>query len=207
MAKALVFDFDGSNIAFEMTKIDRSKLYGYKELEILDEEGQACELATLADDGRTVVGRGGVGLGYLTADGSWCDKTSLQPVNLEGEAITPVPSSFSAPVPLVNRVSLDEYMNHNIRLVYKMEIETDADAKGLIAELRDGAIFKFDYSFRGGLEPDVGFLLTNDAGEIFMLIASATSIDYIGLQQTTSIVADVDDAEGGDEDLMDFGMI
>ena len=70
MAKSLVFQFDGANVAFQMNKIDRSKLYGYKELEILDEQGQTCELATLADDGKTIVGRGGISIGYLSADGS-----------------------------------------------------------------------------------------------------------------------------------------
>ena len=53
------------NFSFDPMKIDRSDLYGFKEVEVLDEHGQRCELATLADDGKTVVGRGGVTYAYL----------------------------------------------------------------------------------------------------------------------------------------------
>ena len=49
MAKPLVFHFADRDISFQMSKVDRTKLYGFKELEVLDEDGQACELATLAE--------------------------------------------------------------------------------------------------------------------------------------------------------------
>ena len=75
MAKPLVFQWGDNDLSFSLVKIDRSKLYGFKEVEVLDEDGNQCELATLADDGRTVVGRGGTGMGYIDADGRWCDKS------------------------------------------------------------------------------------------------------------------------------------
>ena len=48
MAKPLIFSFGGSDFSFEMTKVDRAKLYGYKEIEVFDEQGEKCEMATLA---------------------------------------------------------------------------------------------------------------------------------------------------------------
>ena len=54
MAKPLVFQFGDVELSFQLNKVDRSKLYGYKEVEVLDEKGRRCELATIADDGRTV---------------------------------------------------------------------------------------------------------------------------------------------------------
>ena len=96
MGKALVFAYGNADLAFDPIKIDRSVLYGFKELEVLDDRGQRCELATLADDGKTVVGRGGVTYAYLAPDGAWCDKSGLKPVDLEGREIQPVASSFSA---------------------------------------------------------------------------------------------------------------
>ncbi len=187
-----------------MNKVDRSKLYGYKEMEVLDDEGQFCELATLADDGRTLVGKGGTGIGYLTADGNWCDKDQLSPVNLEGDKITPVPSSFKAPIVLTSESSIDDYLSHSIRLVYQMDIPED-DNGDLVTKLLGGAIFKFEYSYRGGLEADTGFLMTNEANEIFMLIGDSTSIQPVGLQQAAGAVTEEPDADEGD--LMDFGMI
>ncbi len=56
---------------------------------MLDEHGDKCEMATLAEDGHTIIGRGGTGIGYLSADGLWCDKSELQPVDLSGVPIQP----------------------------------------------------------------------------------------------------------------------
>lgn len=107
MAKPLVFQFGGKEVSFQMNKVDRSKLYGFKELEVLDEKKRPCELATLSGDGQTVVGRGGTGLAYNSSDGLWCNKGELTPVDIEGNEIEPVKSSFNAPNPLGEEVSID----------------------------------------------------------------------------------------------------
>lgn len=204
MAKPLVFDFNGCEYSFAMTKIDRAKLYGYKELEILDDDGNRCELATLAEDGHTLVGRGGTGIGHWSADGHWCDKSQLTPVNLDGEKIEPIKSSFSAPIDLVEPTTVDDYMEHTIRSVYLMEFD---DGNPLVEHLRAGAIFKFDYSFRGGLEPDRGFLLAGEDQNIFLAVGNETKIEFVGLQQAAAVtVMDVETTDE-EEDLMDFGMI
>ena len=203
MAKPLVFSFKGNEIAFSMSKVDRSKLYGFKELDVLDEQGSKCELATLAGDGHTVVGKGGTGLGYLSVDGAWCEKSALRPVNLEGSDIHPVPSSFAAPVSLSAKATTDEYLSHNVRATYVMEAEGDPDE--LVNELKQGAIFRFDYSFRGGLEADVGFLLMGADGNIFFAVGNPTNLEFVGLQEAAGVA---DEDEGDDDgDLMDFGMI
>ena len=207
MPRPIRFDFDGDLLTFNMQKVDRSKLYGFKQLEVFDEQENKCELATLAEDGKTLVGKGGTGIGHLTADGLWSDKDKLKPVNLEGDEITPVASSFAAPVPLQQETTVDDYLSHNVRLVYRLSAEENSKAEdGLFTKLKDGAILKFDYSYRGGLEADVGFLLTNEADEIFFLVADPTNADFIGLTQSPAAQAEDDDQPEA-SDLMDFGMI
>lgn len=203
MGKPLVFTFASANHSFDPVKIDRSVLYGFKELEVLDEQGGRCELATLADDGKTLVGRGGVTYAYLSPDGAWCDKSGLKPVDLDGREIQPVASSFSAPVALVEKATLEEYLSHNVRSVYLMQSE--GDPAGLLAELRGGAIFKFPYSFRGGLEADAGFLLAGADGNIFLAVANPTKIEFVGLQQAAA--AAEEEGEEEEADLLDFDMI
>jgi hypothetical protein len=203
MGKPLVFDFGNANLAFDPVKIDRSILYGFKEVEVLDERGQRCELATLADDGKTVVGRGGVTYAYLAPDGAWCDKGGLKPVDPEGHEIQPVPSSFAAPLPLVEKASLEEYLAHNVRSVYLMRGE--GETSELAAELRGGTIFKFPYSFRGGLEADAGFLLAGADGNLYLAVATPTKIEFVGLPQAAGIAEE----EGAEDeaDMLDFDMI
>jgi len=202
MPRSLSFTFNEHPVDFVMHKVDRSRLYGFKELLVLDDEGEPCELHTLAEDGKTLIGKGGTGIGYVDADGNWIEKAELAAVNLEGEEIVPVKSSFSAPIALAEKATESDFLDHNMRLIYRLESEA-IDEK-LEAELEAGAIFKFPYSFRGGLMADAGFLLHNSEGEIFFLVADPTTVEFVGLQQVAPTVAE---ESGGDEDLMDFGMI
>jgi hypothetical protein len=201
MAKPLVFQFGEAELPFALNKVDRSKLYGYKELEVLDEQGRRCELATLAGDGQTVVGRGGAALAQLDADGRWTDKSQLKPIDLEGREIQPVASSYSAPIPLLEMATVDEYLRHNIRLVY--QLEPSADVAPLAELLKSGAIFKFPYSYRGGLEADAGFLMQGEDGNLFLLVGSPTRLEFIGMAQVAAVEEETEE-EG---ELMDFDMI
>lgn len=203
MAKPLVFQLGESEIRFTMNKVDRSKLYGYKEVKALDDHDQECQLATLAGDGCTMVGKGGTGLGWVDADGQWRDKSELTPVDNEGRAIEPVESSFNAPIKLFDTATVDQYLEHNIRLVYSMEASDGAD--DLMVELNRGTIFQFPYSYRGGLEADTGFLLTNAEGEVMFAVGTAARVDMIGMATPPGAVEE--DGEKEDDDLMDFDMI
>ena len=57
MAKPLVVELHGQPLNLSLEKVERSKLYGYVETEVLDEAGERCELATLTG-GHSVVGKG-----------------------------------------------------------------------------------------------------------------------------------------------------
>ncbi len=203
MAKPLVFQFGDRDLSFNLEKVDRSKLYGYKEVEVLDDEGGVCDLATLATDGQTVVGRGGTGMGYVSSGGEWCEKSELKPIDLDGNEITSVESSYSAPIKLFETASHNEYLGHNIRSIYRMTTEDQIDE--LVEELDRGTIFSFPYSYRGGLEADAGFMLKSDEGNLFLAIGQPTKIEFISMQPSISVVDDTE--EDNETDLMDFEMI
>ena len=187
-----------------MQKIDRTKLYGFKEVLVYDEHETECELATLAEDGKTLVGKGGTGIGQLTADGKWTDKSKLKPIDLEGNEIQPVPSSFAAPIELTEVVTVDNFLEHNIRLIYRLNIESGSESEeALHQSLKNGEIFRFPYSYRGGLEADTGFLMMNENDEIFFLVGDSTEVDFVGLQQVSTATSQDSD----DTDLMDFSMM
>src|SRR5271154_6533634 len=100
MAKPLVVEFAGESVNMSLSKIDRTRLYGYVDTEVLDETGKPCELGTLLGDGHTLIGKGGTGLAYLSQDGLWRKKAELRPVDRHGAVITPVKSTFDAVVHL-----------------------------------------------------------------------------------------------------------
>jgi hypothetical protein len=202
MAKPLVVQFAGVDLPLEMSRVERSDLYGYVETEALDSKGRKCFSATLADDGQTIVASGGSAFAKLSQDGKWLEKTEIKPVDAEGKAMTPVASSYAAPVPLADKATVEEYLSHNIRSVY--QVSSEADLSPLMAELKTGTIFTFPYSFRGGLEADTAFLLLAADGTPFMAIGDATRLEFVNFDQAA--LADEEGTEGEGEEL-DFGMM
>lgn len=206
MPRALILRHRGVELSFTIEKLDRTKLYGSVDVEAIDDQGRRCELATLASDGKTLLGKGGTAAAFLSQDGSWLDRGALKPVDAFGDPIVPVPSSFAAPVDLGDDTDVDDYLQHNIKSVYALTPSAHIDS--LRAELKDGKIYKFPYSFRGGLVADVGFLLANPEGEPFLAVGQPTRIHFLGLD-VLPVYEDEEPAEGAEtgEDELDFGMM
>ncbi|HKB04129.1 MAG TPA: hypothetical protein VKD90_18040 [Gemmataceae bacterium] len=211
MAKPLVFEFRGGQVSFGIQKVDRTKLYGYVDSEVVDEAGRACELGTLLGDGHSVVGKGGTGLAYLSPDGLWRKKADLRPVDRDGKPIPTVKSTFDTVVPLSDQATIEYYLSHNIHLIYLL---THEPAEGmapqpieeLTEDLREGTIYRFPFSYRGGVAATVGFLLAGGDGNLFLCVGVPTAIEYVGLKATAAVVADPGD-EAAEEDALDFSLV
>ena len=204
MGKPLVLSFGGSDFPLALCKVERSDLYGFVEVETQDEQGRRCALATLADDGKSVIGSGGTAIVTLSPEGNWVEKKELTPTDSQGRKIEPVASSYAAPLPLEKTATIDEYLSHDIRAVYQVNCE--GDLTPLMNELKKGTIYQFPYSFRGGLEPDAGFLLLAADGTPFVAIGSPTQLEFVGLEQSAAITGDSDEGEES-EDTLDFSMM
>jgi hypothetical protein len=203
MAKPLRVEFQNETIDLQLEKIDRTKLYGYVETEVLDESGKRCQVGTLAGDGHSIVGKGGTSLAYISPEGLWRKKSELKPVDIHGDVITPVKSTFDAVVTLDRKATVDDFLSHNIHLIYRLEAEQEPTA--LISELKKGTIFQFPFSYRGGVEASAGFLLLGSDGHVFLCIGTPTAIEFIGLKHQAVVVDDSETAD--DEDLLDFSMV
>jgi hypothetical protein len=203
--RTLTFVHRGAPIDAAPVKLDRAKLYGTVEIEARDELGRRCELATLASDGKTLLGKGGKAMGFLSQEGRWLERAALRPVDPEGAPLASVPSSFDAPITLERTATVDEYLAHNIKSVYMLEADPGALAE-LGKELLAGTIYTFPYSFRGGLVADVGFLLAGADQSLFMAVGQPTHLHFLGLDQLPAY-EDAEAAAAGDEDELDFGML
>jgi hypothetical protein len=205
MAKPLVFVFREKTIEAGIEKIDRSKLYGYVETEVHDEAGKPCELATLIGDGHSIVGKGGAALAYLSADGLWRTRSELRPIDVHGKPITPVKSSFDSPITLDTTASIDDFLSHNVHLIYQL-LPSD-EAADLLAELRAGVIFRFPFSYRGGVEASPAFLLLGADGNPFLCVGTPTAIEFVGPGASAPPIADEAADAGAEEDALDFSLV
>ena len=205
MAKPLTVVFHGETVNLDLRKVERSKLYGYVETEVVDDAGKPCELATLIADGHSIVGKGGTALAYFTPEGLWRKKADLKAVDIHGATIVPVKSTFDAPVPLGETATVDEYLTHNIHLIYLLT--PDEPDTPLADELKAGTIFKFPFSYRGGLEASAGFLLNGSDGNSFLCVGTPTAAEYVDLKATAAVVPDDDESAAVEDDALDFSLV
>ena len=205
MPRTLLFHHGGAELGLSPEKLDRGKLYGTVEVEALDENGRRCELMSLGPDGKTLIGKGGKASGFINDDKQWVDRSALQALDSDDQALVPVPSSFDAPIVLERKTTVDDYLSHIIKSVYVMHGDEPALAE-LATELRAGAIYRFDYSFRGGLVADVGFLLASADDTIFMAVGQPTHLHFLGLDVQPAYEEEAEAAATEDDEL-DFGMM
>ncbi len=207
MARSLTFTFGKSSFDCTIHKVDRNKLYGSRSIETLDMDGNKCALATLLDDGKTLVPYGGTASGYINPDGEWVCRADITPVDFDGEKLEAVPSSFKAGMPLDEQVSAEEFLDHSIRLSYALQSD-DMD-KAFVKAIEKGAIFKTSFSYRGGVDPDTAFVMQGDDKTIWLLIGAENRVSYSKLEQAAVIESTAEKDEGAETsgDELDFGML
>lgn len=206
MARTLEFIHDGQKIVCGIEKVDRAKLYGGVSVETRDGEGRPCHLMTLAGDGQSLIPSGGTAFAYVSEDGRWLERSDLKPVDIDGRLLNPVSSSFSQPIELDIRTSVDRFLDHSVRLVYALQPADGATLpQALTRTLDDGAIFKIDFSYRGGVSADPAFVMAGADGAPWLLVCDENNIDYVTLEQMAGLVAEEDEASEADD--IDFEMM
>ena len=203
----MTFSHGGTEISCDMVKMDRSKLYGSIQREVLDENGAACRLVTMGSDGKTLIPTGGTAFGYFSPDGAWRDKDDLQPVDLEGADIERVESTLRQVVALDTTVEVDELLGHKIRLAYLLEPGEGSDFPvEVVSALGGGAIYTFPFSYRASFEADQAFVVQAQDGSVWMLVGKPCDIQFIGFEAAVAAEAE-EDADTQDEDFIDFGIM
>jgi hypothetical protein len=198
MPRALVLSLDGEEFSVQLQKIDRERLYGDVEIEAFDEKGNPAVLQILDADGKTLISTGGTSLATLDEHGNSVDRKKLIPITSDGEEIEPVPSSFSAPN-LLYEATIDEYLSHTVKSVYILNPPEGSNLDLLDDVLSGDSIYKFDFSYRGGLEYDTAFLIGNEK-TVFMIIGTSSSMQFVKLNQA-SVLEPVEEQEISGEEI------
>lgn len=196
----ITFEYQGTACAAEMRKVDREALYGRVDTLVLDEAGQPCRAATLADDGQTLIPAGGIAQVWLNQDGEWLEKSALKPVDPEGTELRPAGSTLKETVALTDEATAEEYLDCAIRSLYALDAAAFPPA--LLEALDAGKIFRFPFSYRGGLDPDAGFLLKGQDGSCWLAAGKRHRIELVTLAQTAAPAEN--EAEEEEDPLMDF---
>ena len=87
MAKPIIVSFGGVQSNFDHEKLDRAKLYGRRQRQVLDPEGQRCEKAELTRDGTLLVRSGMTAQGYFDEAGTWIPNGKLVGLDADGSVM------------------------------------------------------------------------------------------------------------------------
>ena len=207
MARSLTFTYGKNSFDCTLHKVDRTKLYGSRSVETLDMDGNKCSLVNLLDDGKTLIPYGGTASGYLNPEGEWVCRKDITPVDFDGNKLEKVPSSFDVGMPLDEKITAEEFLDHSIRLTY--ELHGEGMDKAFLKAVKKGTIFKTHFSYRGGVDPDDAFIMQGEDEIIWLLIGDENRIAYSKLEQAAVIAATEEQDEGGETsgDELDFGML
>jgi|TARA_B110001452_G_scaffold267611_1_gene278446 hypothetical protein len=199
MARKAEFSFSGKSIKAELKKVDRKKIYGWSSIEVFDENGSKCKLASLAD-GSCVMPSGSTSLATMNSNGESVSKSSLVGVSTSGDKVEKVPSIYDQKV-MLREATVDEYLSMAVKSVYQLNVEENKEA--LLSELNGGKIYYFVFNYREDYEGDDAFLLSNE-NEIFAVTGMSSDLEFIGLEDNEKEL--VPDEIEAVEDDMDFAM-
>ena len=203
MPRSLMLSLDGEDFAVQMKKIDRDDLYGSVEIEAFDEKGNPAQLLVLAADGKTLLNKGGTALATVDQKGNSVERNTLKPVNLEGDAIETVESSFGASNKL-KKAEIDDYLSQVVKSIYVLDPIEDGDIKFLLDHLSTGVIYSFPFSYRGGTEYDNAFVIGNK-DDAFMIIGKEARFKYAKLNQAAQLDSLEEEEISGDD--IDFDLL
>lgn len=199
MARNLTFKLKRKEYQVVPAKIDRKKLYGWTEILALDENDEPCKLVNTDESGRFIIPKGGTGLGILTSDGKWVERSTLKTVKSDGAPVEVIPSSFTVVIPLSKKVTIEEYLDYSITDFYQL---TDTPLEMIKAIGED--IYTFEYSYLDSYEATPAFLMVSEK-VLFMLLGYRNRFEMLCLGDCKQIDEDDDFIEIDDDDI-DFSM-
>lgn len=193
---------DGNEFEVMITRIDRDDLYGRVEVEAFDEKGKPAELKVLAADGKTLIEKGGTALEVVNEKGDSIDRSELVPVDLDGDPLPKVESSFGKTNEL-SKAEMDEYLGLVVKSVYLLDPPEDGDIDYLLDHLDGDQIYKFPFSYRGGIEHDAAYVIGNGK-DAFMVLGKDGNVEYLSLNQATRLEPEEEQEISADEISFDL---
>lgn len=202
MAKSIAVTLAGEASSFAFTKLDREKLYGRKEKQVVDAEGRRCASAWLSADGAALVPSGGLAMLYVDEGFGTVERSTLKAVDDQGAEVALQPSTLGVEQPLEGPVPVARLLDHAIHTVYVLTAEAVAPA--LAAALTKGDIFCAPFSYRDDYQRQTLFLIANEAGT-FALVGSAPGFAFVR-RDAAPVAAATADGDDLSDDL-DFSMM
>ena len=199
MAREILLNLNKKKSTFEISKIDRKKLYGFKKRLFLDEKGKECSKANLEEETGIVFVNSDISSCYLDHKGNYIEKSDLEAINENGKKVKKEDSTIGKEVNL-NSITTEDALNLKVNSVYHLEPK-EFD-KNLKSKLDKGEVFSFPFNYYADFKLEDGIILKSEK-EYFALIGRKTSCHWVG-ENSDDLPEDVEEFEDND---LDFEMM
>ena len=199
MAREILLNLNKKKSTFEISKIDRKKLYGFKKRLFLDEKGEECSKANLEEETGIVFVNSDISSCYLDHKGNYIEKSDLEAINENGKKVKKEDSTIGKEVNL-NSITTEDALNLKVNSVYHLEPK-EFD-KNLKSKLDKGEVFSFPFNYYADFKLEDGIILKSEK-EYFALIGRKTSCHWVG-ENSDDLPEDVEEFEDND---LDFEMM
>ena len=194
MAREILLNLNKKKSSFEISKIDRKKLYGFKKRLFIDEKGKECSKANLEEETGIVFVNSDISSCYLDYKGNYLEKKDLEAINENGKKVKKQESTIGKEVNL-EPISIEDALNLKVNSVYILEPKNfDKDLK---SKLDKGEIFSFPFNYYADFKLEDAIILKSEK-EYFALIGRKTSCHWIG-ENSDDLPEEVEEFE--DDDL------
>ena len=199
MAREILLNLNKKKSTFEISKIDRKKLYGFKKRLFLDDKGEECSKANLEEETGIVFVNSDISSCYLDHKGNYIEKSDLEAINENGKKVKKEDSTIGKEVDL-NSITTEDALDLKVNSVYHLEPK-EFD-KNLKSKLDKGEVFSFPFNYYADFKLEDGIILKSEK-EYFALIGRKTSCHWVG-ENSDDLPEDVEEFEDND---LDFEMM
>ena len=197
MAKPVILTNGNKQYSFDVTRIDRAKLYGVRKRQPLDAAGQPCTKASLTLDGANLLLSGMTAQGYFNSENSPISRQEMVGLDAHGNVVEQIPSTLGSPQKLEGPVSASEVLDLDVESFFCLEpLEAE---EGFLAELKSGSVYKFSFNYSAGLEMETAYLVANDDG-VFAIVGTTAPGEWVE-EAAVYVPADGEDSDAEDLDF------
>ena len=197
MAKPVILRSSNKEYSFDSIKVDRAKLYGVRKRLPVDIKGNPCVKASLTSDGANLLLSGMTAQGYFNAKGFPVSRQEMVGLDDNGNKVEQIPSTLGVSQDLKGPVSPSEILDLDVESIFCFEpIAADDD---LLARLKSGEVFKFNFNYTAGLEMETAYLVANEEA-IFAIVGKVVMQEWV---EEATVYVPVE-AEEMDDDDLDF---
>lgn len=192
MAKPVMLSFQGRELSFAPSRVERGRIYGTRKRVAVDAGGRVCTRAALTADGTTLLTAGMTSQGHFAPDGRWVPRAEMVGLDASGQPVPVQPSTLGVTQPVEGPVEPAELLGLSLQAVFLL---TPDDAANPLAQaLQNGQIFRCPFNYAASLEMEVAYLVGNADG-CFALVGQPVALPWTDEGATFIADAGPDEAE------------